>query len=134
MLALFGAAALLLGLDLAGRDVHALQDVAWYPRCPIFHLLHVQCPGCGATRAVHALLHGDLRRALDHNALFVALVLPVSAYLYLGAWRRALTGRPWPLGTPRIQLRITAVAVVLLLGFFAARNVPIEPFVWLAPG
>jgi hypothetical protein len=32
----------------------------FYPRCPIFFWLHLDCPGCGGTRALAALLRGRL--------------------------------------------------------------------------
>ncbi len=46
----------------------------FYPRCPVLRYLHVECPGCGATRAMFALLHGRFADALHYNALAVFLV------------------------------------------------------------
>ena len=31
---------------------------SFYPRCPVHQLLHLQCPGCGATRAIADILRG----------------------------------------------------------------------------
>jgi hypothetical protein len=39
------------------------------PICPWRTLLGLQCPGCGGTRAIAALLHGDVIEAFRHNAL-----------------------------------------------------------------
>ena len=36
--------------------------------CIVQHLLGIRCPGCGITRSVAALLHGDLTDALAANA------------------------------------------------------------------
>jgi len=47
----------------------------FYPRCPIFTLFHLQCPGCGSTRALAALLHGHLSEALRLN-VFATVALP----------------------------------------------------------
>jgi hypothetical protein len=45
-----------------------------YPRCAFHELTGLQCPGCGTTRALHHLLHGDLAGAFRLNAmLFVAV-------------------------------------------------------------
>ncbi len=44
------------------------------PACPLKELTGLDCPGCGGTRAVHALVHGDLGTALDHNVLLTILV------------------------------------------------------------
>src|SRR6266849_4690635 len=45
-----------------------------YPRCVFHALTGLQCPGCGTTRALHHLLHGDIAGAFRLNAmLFVAV-------------------------------------------------------------
>jgi 1-acyl-sn-glycerol-3-phosphate acyltransferase len=51
-----------------------------YPRCPIYTYFHLLCPGCGTTRALAALLHGNLLEALHLNPLST-LLLPI-AVLY----------------------------------------------------
>ena len=43
----------------------------FYPVCPVYRYLHVLCPGCGATRALAALLHGRVGEALRLNWLIV---------------------------------------------------------------
>ena len=47
--------------------------------CPVLELTGLHCPGCGATRAIWLLLHGDVAGAVGHNAL----LLPALAYLAL---------------------------------------------------
>lgn len=49
-----------------------------FPPCPILHLTGWQCPGCGGTRAMYSLLHGDVLGSLAMNPLVVA------GYLGLG--------------------------------------------------
>jgi Protein of unknown function (DUF2752) len=49
---------------------------SFYPRCPIYTAFHLQCPGCGGTRALSALLRGDLHVALRLNGL-VTLFSPI---------------------------------------------------------
>jgi hypothetical protein len=45
-----------------------------YPQCVFHALTGWQCPGCGTTRALHHLLHGDVAGAFRLNAmLFVTL-------------------------------------------------------------
>src|SRR5277367_6162795 len=51
----------------------------FYPVCQFHRLTGLNCPGCGMTRALYALLHGDFITALHDNALFVAglIIVPV---------------------------------------------------------
>src|SRR5260370_29918651 len=48
--------------------------VHFFPRCVFHALTGLQCPGCGTTRALHHLLHGDVAGAFRLNAMlfFVA--------------------------------------------------------------
>lgn len=68
--------------------LYALVDPAtawWMPKCPLYFLTGLQCPGCGSQRAIHALLHGDLSAAMGHNALLVVMLplLSVGAFAEL---------------------------------------------------
>lgn len=46
----------------------------FYPPCVFNMLTGLLCPGCGGTRALHALLHGDVAAAFAFNPLlFVAM-------------------------------------------------------------
>jgi Protein of unknown function (DUF2752) len=45
----------------------------FYPVCVFHKITGLECPGCGGTRALYALLHGQFSAALHNNALFVAL-------------------------------------------------------------
>ena len=94
---------------------------SFYPVCPIHQCLGILCPGCGATRALAALLHGRLREALWLNALFV-LLLPVALAGALESYRRAL--RPerfrWP-QPPTAALYATLAAAAI---FTVVRNLP----------
>jgi hypothetical protein len=64
------------------------------PPCLFRTIFGVSCPGCGSLRALHALAHGELGRAITLNAPFV-FVLPVAACLGLINPRRN-PGRPAP--------------------------------------
>ena len=58
-----------------------LRYVTLWP-CPSLTLLHIYCPGCGSTRAVAALLHGDLLLALRQDSVIpVMLLMAVLYYL-----------------------------------------------------
>lgn len=90
-----------------------------YPMCPTLALFGIDCPGCGGLRATHALAHGDVAQAFDHNALFVVLV-PLLVALW-GMWAyRSWTGIT-PAPTPRRQTwaRIAPIVVLLVVMVFA---------------
>ena len=48
-----------------------------FPPCIILHLTGLQCPGCGGTRSLYSLLHGDVLGSLQMNPIVVAGYLAV---------------------------------------------------------
>lgn len=96
------------------------------PACPFHWATGLWCPGCGTGRALHALVHGDLARALRLNALSVAAI-PVFLVLALRAALRPEERLPLPPAWLQVLL-------CLLLAFFlVARNLPFAPFISWAP-
>jgi Protein of unknown function (DUF2752) len=55
------------------------EHFAFYPACPFHTLTGWDCPGCGSTRALAALLHGELLRALSLNPLLPLCLLALAA-------------------------------------------------------
>jgi hypothetical protein len=102
---------------LAGRvAMVSPEQPGHYPRCPFRALTGLYCPGCGSLRALHDLTHGHVLAALEHNALFVA-VLPVA----VAAWLRVVTGRTSERALPRwAGLAVLAMLVV----WTVVRNLP----------
>jgi hypothetical protein len=92
------------------------------PLCSFHALTGLDCPGCGAARATHELLHGRLSAAVHYNALWI-LSLPLAAYLAISELRVGSGRRPLPGDLPRrpwLWLSVAAVA----MGFFVLRNLP----------
>ena len=48
------------------------------PKCPFNWLTGLNCPACGVTRMVHALLHGDVVAAFHFNAVMLVLGVPLA--------------------------------------------------------
>ena len=92
------------------------EQYAFYPACPIYSYFHVECPGCGATRALAALLRGDIRQAILDNALFVLGVLPASMAYGATAIRRGERG--WP----ALPKSVIYAGLVIAIAFGVARN------------
>ena len=99
--------------------------------CPLYATTGIYCATCGATRATHALLHGDLVSAFDFNPLYIAL-LPLFAYLAVAGYLRLLPVRI-RLPLPNAWLRILAWSALPLTVYTVLRNLPWPAFTWLAP-
>jgi hypothetical protein len=92
------------------------EQYHFYPQCPVFRYLHLYCPGCGATRALAALLHLRIAEALHYNALVVVLVPVLLAYFAVGYWKsRRDEVFTWP--------RVPALGLTALLVACAAFGV-----------
>jgi len=102
-----------------------------FPPCPLHYFTGLYCPGCGSLRALHALLHGDLRQAWAMNPLTI-LLLPFLTYGLISEALLALLGR----GLPQPMLSAAGIrglcALIVLFG--VVRNLPLHPFNLLAPG
>jgi hypothetical protein len=99
----------------------------FYPVCQFHKLTGLNCPGCGATRALYALSHGEVMTALRDNVLVVlALVAgPVRVgWLGLARWR----GRP---AAALVPANWAWALLFVALVFGVLRNLP--AFSFLSP-
>ncbi|QDS89320.1 hypothetical protein EC9_35190 [Rosistilla ulvae] len=101
------------------------NETSWYPKCPLHEMTGLHCPGCGTTRAVWAILHGDVTTAIRMNPL-VVLGSPVVLGLIWRERRRGRTGQ-------RTTATLSWTILVVLIGYFIARNVPSPTRSWFAP-
>lgn len=97
------------------------EQVSWMPRCMVHSLTGWQCPGCGITRALHALLHGEFARALAYNWFFVISIpyfLSVCAVSNIPALRHRERLRRVVTGT-----WLAWTYVILFFLWFVIRNI-----------
>lgn len=120
---LLGTAAMAVAAILMLMDPHVLGSVL--PSCPFHRLTGLFCPGCGTTRALHALLHGNFALALGMNPLAVVAVTMMPALL----WNTWHPHRMW-----MARVSDARIWLVLVMAFAVLRNLPWEPFIRLAPG
>ena len=62
----------------AGRNPYS-QTI--FPECPLLHYLGIECPGCGGTRAMYSLLHGDVATSIAMNPIVIAGYLALAIAL-----------------------------------------------------
>ncbi len=102
----------------------------FYLRCQFHTLTGLHCPGCGTTRALHALLNGRPLDAVAYNALF-PFVLPVVVWAFIHSVRVSRGSATADRGRyARYGFRIL---VVVVIAYGVLRNLPWYPFTLLAP-
>lgn len=106
-------AAALVPLFLLNPEQHA------FPSCTFYKLSGLYCPGCGGTRAAHALLHGHLGAAFAKNQL-IFFILPTALVLHI---RKDWCQKP----------AVAWTIVVVVIAYWILRNIPCWPFCLLAP-
>ena len=100
----------------------------FYPKCVFHEITGLYCPGCGAARAFHALIHGDFLTALDFNPLLVITLPVIVAMIVLeivGVFRNKCYGL--------FHMWQAVALVALIVAYTVLRNLPVEPFTYLAP-
>ncbi|MEZ6087403.1 MAG: DUF2752 domain-containing protein [Pirellulaceae bacterium] len=91
-------------------------QTSWLPKCMLHQSTGLHCPGCGATRAVHALLHGQWIAALRFNPLLIV----GGPIMFAAIWLQSLREREGRPALPAIPWILFALVIV----YFVARNVP----------
>ena len=99
----------------------------FYPACEFRQLTGLNCPGCGGTRALYALLHGNFSTALRDNALLVGGI----CFLALrGGWLAVKIFRGRETGE-FISTKFLWPLLVVAMVFTVLRNLP--AFAFLSP-
>lgn len=103
---------------------------AIFPKCPFYSFTGIYCAGCGSQRAIHHIINGQIITGIRHNYLLIVVfgVLFYKARLYI---LNKMSNKTYadifhkPIATKLI--------LVLVLLFWAFRNIKISPFTELAP-
>jgi len=121
--------ALLIWLSIAAASTYLLifepGKSGLFPSCPFRMLTGFTCPGCGSTRGLHRLLHGDVIAAFEFNPLMV-VSLP---FLLYALWRytfAAVSGKP--LQRRQLAPRYIWMLVAVIMSFWFFRNTRFYPF------
>lgn len=99
-------------------------------QCSFFQITGLDCPGCGGQRAFYYLLHGELYKALRYNFLIIFL-LPLISFIYFSLIQFYLFKNSKYINSKLFDRKLGYILIILLLVFFAIRNIPFEPFIYL---
>lgn len=86
------------------------SECGLWPKCVFNLVTGLLCPGCGATRCVEAVVHGQFLYALRCNLLLPVALVVLGLYSWMPAWRG------WK---PTVIVLLVLVAIYTIL-----RNLP----------
>lgn len=105
-------------------------EVDFLPKCPLYTITGVYCPGCGSQRATHHLLHFNFLGVLQQNALYLVALLILVYHLFITGlnlfFKKTIYNYIYHPKTPIIIL-------IFIILFWILRNIPYYPFNLLAP-
>lgn len=98
----------------------------------LFKLLTgLNCTGCGGQRAFHFLLHGEFLQASRYNILIY--FLPFLLYVVFASIQMYILNSKKYVIKFIFSNEIGILILVFLIIFTVLRNIPYEPFIYLAP-
>lgn len=91
-----------------------------FVRCPVEWSTGLKCPGCGSQRAVHQLMHGNVSKAFEWNAILVASIpyLLLALYPSKPKWLSAIYNKAKPVW----------IILGIIILFTVIRNFKFYPF------
>ena len=99
------------------------MQYSFYPACVFKLVTGFDCPGCGSTRAFHALLHGHIFEAANYNILLlVFLPVIIAGLLNLYTQKSAIVWKIF--NKPFFFLLVICI-------FWVLRNINLYPFTYL---
>ena len=106
------------------------SEHSFFPKCSLYVATGFFCPGCGSTRALFHLTHGNVLEALRLNPGLMALItLGITDYVRFVV--SVIRGNPFQTLFGKLKLLGALMGVMLVYGVI--RNLPWPLFESLAP-
>ena len=106
------------------------SEHSFFPKCSFYVATGFSCPGCGSTRALFHLTHGNVLEALRLNPGLMALItLGITDYFRFVV--SVIRGNPFQTLFGKLKLLGALMGVMLVYGVI--RNLPWSLFESLAP-
>ena len=101
-----------------------------FPKCPVYGVTGIYCPGCGSQRATHQILKGNIIEGIRHNYLIGLLGLVLSYLAFMFIMNNVLQK-----GIDNLlhKSKVTMGILVIVILFWILRNINLFPFTELAP-
>lgn len=94
----------------------------WFmPKCPFKLITGLSCPGCGIQRAIHALMHGEIKEAIQYN-YFLLYSGPYAASFLL-VWLMPQNGFRGKLKSMIENKHVVNFYIVTFSMWFVIRNI-----------
>lgn len=98
---------------------HFVLKYVMLPECQFYKWTGLYCPGCGDTRAVIALMNGDVLLSLRQNALIIALLL-LGIAMYAELLLKVVFEKKFK--SPVFNLKFLVIFLILFLSYAVVRN------------
>lgn len=108
------------------------SQASFYLPCPLYYATDLYCAGCGSQRALHHLMHFEIGKAFGYNP-FLVLSIPLLIYAVGVQYINFVWDTKF-----RVKLFYSNTFIIIYFGlailYSVLRNIPLEPFSFLAPG
>lgn len=92
-----------------------VMEIIFHKTCIIQILFHIDCPGCGLTRAAIALFRGDLNSSLHYNYSCIFWLLTIILFI-IDRYIKPLKIKPFPV-LFIISCLVTIIRYILIIVF-----------------
>jgi hypothetical protein len=89
-----------------GLTSYSFGTITGHSICPFYNLTGFPCPGCGATRALLALFHGDIISAFTWNSWFLVMAFIFGVLWFKWVYRLSQGKEAYFLNLSSMKLKI----------------------------